>query len=72
MPSGFIVSHKMKFNINIMGTGYTQKIFYHFHKGDNFSDFLFAFLFMNLLLRKGIFSKRKEFVPLGAKSSLLE
>ena len=29
------------------GTGYTWKIFHHFYKGDNFCDFLFAFLYTN-------------------------
>ena len=38
----------------------------YFYKGDNFHDFLFAFLHIKSLL-KGIYFKRKEFAPRGSK-----
>ena len=42
------------------------RFFCHFYKGDNFCDFLFAYLCTNPLL-KGVFSKMKEFAPTGSK-----
>ena len=43
-----------------------------FQKGDNFNDYLFAFLHTKPLLKrgllwKGVYSKRKEFAPKGSK-----
>ena len=40
-------------------------------KGDNFHDFLFAYLEYEVF-PKGIYSYRKEFVPVGANSFLEE
>ena len=38
-----------------------------FYKGDNFCDFLFAFLQSKSLLKKSLLYKRKEFAPRGSK-----
>ena len=38
--------------------------FIHLYRGDNICNLLFAFLHTKPLL-KGVFSKRKEFLPLG-------
>ena len=37
-----------------------------FYKGDNFCDFLFAILYMNLFL-KGVYCKKKESASFGSK-----
>ena len=37
-------------------------LFFFSNRGDNFCDFLFAFLHIESLL-KGVYSKRKEFTP---------
>ena len=42
-----------------------------FTKGDNFRDFLFAYV-ENEVFQNGVYSDRKEFVPKGANSFLYE
>ena len=43
-----------------------------FQKGDNLCDLLFAFLDTNSLLKKKIYTIRKEFAPLEANFYLIE
>ena len=43
-----------------------------FDKGDNFCDFLLAFLYTNSLLKTGSTKKGQNLLPLGANSFLLE
>ena len=50
----------------IKGTEYIWQIFHHFYKGDNFCDFMFAFLHITPHLNRAYF-KRKEFPPTGRK-----
>ena len=51
--------------------GFTWLISCIYYKGDNFCDFLFAFLHANSLLKKGPL-KGKNLLPRGANSFLLE
>ena len=54
-------------NVFIMkATGYTQLIFYHFYKGDNYCDFV-CVPAHQISSEKGVYSKREEFAPKGSK-----
>ena len=48
------------FRLHAVGTRYTWNIFYHFHKGDNFYDFLFAFLQTKSFLKRGLLLQGKQ------------
>ena len=51
--------------------GYTSMFSANFRKGDNFYDFLFAYL-EDEVFPDGVYSEREEFAPMGANSFLYE